>query len=53
LIICGDYTTHENFNYNKESLKYGFIEGNKPAIAFSLKYISELQFSETVPIIDI
>jgi len=44
---------HGNFNFNKETQKYDFINGNRPATAFLFKLIFELQFSPTVPMMDI
>ena len=49
----GYVAAHGNFNFNKETQKYDFSSGNKPATAFLFKLISELQFSGTVPMIDI
>ncbi|MFN4797442.1 MAG: DUF6602 domain-containing protein [Pseudanabaena sp.] len=49
----GCVAAHGNFNFNKETEKYDFSNGNKPATAFLFKLISELQFSGTVPMIDI
>jgi hypothetical protein len=49
----GCVAAHGNFNFNKETQKYDLSKGNKSATAFLFKLISELQFSGTVPMIDI
>jgi hypothetical protein len=49
----GCVAAHGNFNFNKVTQKYDFSNGNKPATAFLFNLISQLQFSGTVPMIDI
>jgi hypothetical protein len=49
----GCVAAHGNFNFNKETQKHEWSYGNKSATAFLFKLISELQFSGTVPMIDI
>lgn len=41
------------FNFLEDAKKYEFVSGGKPATAFLFKLISELQFSGTVPMIDV
>jgi hypothetical protein len=41
------------FHYNEQLKEYNFFDGGKPATAFLFKLISELQFSGTVPMIDV
>lgn len=49
----GCVAAHGYFYLNKESGKYEVHGGGKPATAFLFKLISELQFSGTVPMIDV
>jgi hypothetical protein len=49
----GCVAAHGHFYLNGESGEYAFVEGGKPATAFLLKLISQLQFSGTVPMIDV
>jgi hypothetical protein len=49
----GCVASHGYFNYETEQGKYEFIIGSKPATTFLFKLISELQFSGTVPMIDV
>lgn len=49
----GCIASHGYFNFNEKLHKYEFFEGNKPATAFLFKLIALLQFSGTVPMIDI
>ena len=48
----GCIAAHGYFNFDKTS-GYQFIAGGKPATAFLFKLISQLQYSGTVPMIDI
>jgi len=41
------------FNFLDTTKRYEFVAGGKPATAFLFKLISELQFSGTVPMIDV
>lgn len=49
----GCVAAHGYFFFNKESEVYEVIDGGKPATAFLFKLISQLQFSGTVPMIDV
>lgn len=49
----GCIAAHGYFNFNINSKKYEYVMGGKPATAFLFKLISELQFSGTVPMIDV
>jgi hypothetical protein len=49
----GCVAAHGHFFLDKSSGVYEFAEAGKPATAFLFKLISELQFSGTVPMIDI
>ena len=49
----GCIAAHGYFDYNEKTEVYEIIEGNKPATAFLFKLISQLQFSGTVPMIDV
>jgi hypothetical protein len=49
----GCVAAHGYFCLDEESNKYNVVVGNKPATAFLFKLISQLQFSGTVPMIDI
>ncbi len=49
----GCIAAHGHFAFNAESGFYDIREGGKPATAFLFKLISQLQFSGTVPMIDI
>ena len=49
----GCVAAHGYFNYDDATKKYEYIKGGKPATAFLFKLISELQFSGTVPMIDV
>jgi hypothetical protein len=53
IIDMGCIASHGYFNYETESKEYKFIHGGKPATAFLFKLISQLQFSGTVPMIDV
>ncbi len=47
----GCIAAHGHFYHNESG--YNFVSGGKPATSFLFKLISELQFSGTVPMIDI
>jgi len=49
----GCIAAHGYFSLDKRSGDYELSSGGKPATAFLLKLISELQFSGTVPMIDV
>jgi len=49
----GCVAAHGYFTFDKENGKYQLSIGGKPATAFLFKLISELQFSGTVPMIDV
>ncbi len=49
----GCVASHGCFYFNEDKKIYETFEGNKPATAFLFKLISRLQFSGTVPMIDI
>jgi hypothetical protein len=49
----GCVAAHGYFALNKTTKSHEAIEGRKPATAFLFKLISELQFSGTVPMIDV
>lgn len=49
----GCIAAHGYFNYESVSSEYEFIDGPKPATSFLFKLISLLQFSGTVPMIDV
>ena len=49
----GCVAAHGHFSFNDKSKDYVFFEGDKPATAFLFDLISHLQFSGTVPMIDI
>lgn len=49
----GCVAAHGYFTLNRSAGAYDVIEGKKPATAFLLKLISDLQFSGTVPMIDV
>lgn len=49
----GCIASHGHFFYDHSSSIYTFVNENKPATAFLFKLISLLQFSGTVPMIDI
>jgi hypothetical protein len=52
-VDLGCVAAHGYFVYNKAETKYEYFNGGKPATAFLFKLISELQFSGTVPMIDV
>lgn len=49
----GCVAAHGHFSLNHDTNSYEFIAEGKPATAFLFKLISDLQFSGTVPMIDI
>ena len=49
----GCVASHGHFFFDQEISKYTFVNENKPATAFLFKLISQLQFSGTVPMIDV
>jgi hypothetical protein len=49
----GCVASHGHFFFDNAASGYAFINENKPATAFLFKLISQLQFSGTVPMIDI
>jgi hypothetical protein len=49
----GCVASHGHFAYDHKSGSYGLTNEGKPATAFLLKLISQLQFSGTVPMIDV
>lgn len=53
VINIGCIAAHGYFYYEQGRKKYEFVSGGKPATSFLFKLISMLQFSGTVPMIDI
>lgn len=53
LLNLGCVAGHGHFFYNQEKKVYEVTKEGKPATAFLFKLISELQFSGTVPMIDV
>jgi hypothetical protein len=49
----GCVAAHGYFSFNQETSAYDVLAGGKPATAFLFKLISQLQFSGTVPMIDV
>lgn len=49
----GCVASHGYISYLEKSSDYEFVTGGKPATAFLFKLISQLQFSGTVPMIDV
>lgn len=49
----GCVAAHGHYYFDIAEKKYNFIDENKPATAFLFKLISQLQFSGTVPMIDV
>jgi hypothetical protein len=49
----GCVAAHGYFNFNQGTSAYDVVVGGKPATAFLFKLISQLQFSGTVPMIDV
>jgi hypothetical protein len=49
----GCVAAHGYFSFNQDASVYDVVAGGKPATAFLFKLISQLQFSGTVPMIDV
>lgn len=49
----GCVAAHGYFSFDKDNCEYDFVDGQKPATSFLFKLISMLQFSGTVPMIDV
>jgi hypothetical protein len=49
----GCVASHGHFFLDQATTSYSFVNDNKPATAFLFKLISQLQFSGTVPMIDV
>jgi hypothetical protein len=49
----GCVASHGHFFFDQANSGYSFVNENKPATAFLFKLISQLQFSGTVPMIDV
>jgi len=49
----GCVAAHGHFFYDQASGAYSYTNENKPATAFLFKLIAQLQFSGTVPMIDV
>lgn len=49
----GCVASHGHFFFNKKPSHYAFANESKPATAFLFKLIAQLQFSGTVPMIDV
>jgi hypothetical protein len=49
----GCVAAHGYFGFNQDASVYDAVAGGKPATAFLFKLISQLQFSGTVPMIDV
>lgn len=49
----GCVAAHGYFSFDQETSTYDVLAGGKPATAFLFKLISQLQFSGTVPMIDV
>ncbi len=49
----GCVAAHGHFSFNRDTSAYDVVAGGKPATAFLFKLISQLQFSGTVPMIDV
>jgi hypothetical protein len=49
----GCVASHGHFFFHQTATRYAFVNENKPATAFLFKLISQLQFSGTVPMIDV
>jgi hypothetical protein len=46
-------SSHGHFFFDQTTGNFSFVDENKPATAFLFKLISQLQFSGTVPMIDV
>ena len=49
----GCVASHGHFFFDQAAGRYAFVDENKPATEFLFKLISQLQFSGTVPMIDV
>lgn len=49
----GCVASHGHFFFDQATARYAFVDESKPATAFLFKLISQLQFSGTVPMIDV
>ncbi len=49
----GCVASHGHFFFDQSEARYAFVNENKPATAFLFKLVSQLQFSGTVPMIDV
>jgi len=49
----GCVAAHGHFSFDKDTDTYDVVRGGKPATAFLFRLISQLQFSGTVPMIDV
>jgi hypothetical protein len=49
----GCVASHGHFFFDHPAASFSFVNENKPATAFLFKLISQLQFSGTVPMIDV
>ena len=49
----GCVAAHGYFSFDQKAVRYDIHNGGKPATAFLFKLISQLQFSGTVPMIDV
>ena len=49
----GCFASHGHFFHDPDAGDYSFVSGSKPATAFLFRLIARLQFSGTVPMIDI
>ena len=52
-IDLGCVAAHGHFRYNDATSSYDFVAEGKPATAFLFRLISQLQYSGTVPMIDV
>ena len=49
----GCVASHGHFSFDQTVARYAFVNESKPATAFLFRLISQLQFSGTVPMIDV
>jgi len=49
----GCVAAHGHFHYDLDKKAYNYTRGGRPATAFLFNLISRLQFSGTVPMIDV
>ena len=52
-IDLGCVAAHGHFRYNDATSSYDFVAKGNPATAFLFRLISQLQYSGTVPMIDV